>query len=224
MVTLQRTISRDNDARALEHRLAVRIGIHAGPVLTDGQNVSGDAVNFCSRVASSAAGGEIRLSNAAFAELTDVELRLRTQRRRGIELKGIEKPQDLVTLDWLDASRFPTLVRFEDGSEVRLPNLDVIRFGRLREQDGSVANDIVITLNDPNLQSRISRWHFELHRKSDGFVLRSVSTSTTEVDGKPVARGEEVPVNPGAKVKLGNALTLELGSEDFSREMTLLPG
>jgi class 3 adenylate cyclase len=223
MVALQRSIVRDNDSRAAEHRLNLRIGIHCGPVLTDGVLVSGDAVNFCSRVAGSAGAGELRLSLAAYSELTELELRLRSRRQRAVELKGVDKPQELFTLDWLDPTTFPTKVRFEDGTEQRLPPLDVIRFGRLREQDGATANDVVIVLADPNLQSRVSRWHFELHRRADGFMLRSVSTSTTEIDGRAVARGEEVVVRPGAKVKLGGAITLEFASEDFSQEMTLLP-
>ncbi|MDP1826433.1 MAG: adenylate/guanylate cyclase domain-containing protein [Archangium sp.] len=223
MVGLQRSIVRDNDSRAAEHRLNLRIGIHVGPVLTDGVLVSGDAVNFCSRVAGSAGSGELRLSLAAYSELTELELRLRSRRQRAVELKGVDKPQELFTLDWLDANTFPSKVRFEDGTEHRLPPLDVIRFGRLREQDGATANDVVITVSDQTLQSRISRWHFELHRRADGFMLRSVSTSTTEIDGRAVARGEEVVVRPGAKVKLGGAITLEFASEDFSQEMTLLP-
>ena len=223
MVALQRSIVLDNDSRAADHRLNLRIGIHVGPVLTDGVLVSGDAVNFCSRVAGSAGAGELRLSLAAYSELTELELRLRSRRQRAVELKGVEKPQELFTLDWLDATRFPTKVIMEDGTEQRLPPLDVIRFGRLREQDGATANDVVITLSDPTLQSRISRWHFELHRRADGFMLRSVSTSTTEIDGRAVARGEELVVRPGAKVRLGGAITLEFASEDFSQEMTLLP-
>ncbi len=224
MVQLQRAIVKDNDNRAQDHRMNVRVGIHVGPVLTDGVEVSGDAVNFASRVSSSAGAGEIRLSLAAHSEVADVEMRLRSRRQKAVELKGVDRPQELFTLDWLDTTRFPTLVRFEDGSELRLPTLDVIRFGRLREQDGVTANDVVITLADPNLQGRISRWHFELLRRFDGFMLRSVSTSTTELDGKPVNRGEEVLLRPGAKVKLGGAVTLHFVSEDFAQEMTLLPG
>lgn len=223
MVALLRSIVRDNDSRAAEHRLNLRVGVHVGPVLTDGTLVSGDAVNFCSRVAGSAGAGELRLSLAAYSELSELELRLRSHRQRAVELKGVDKPQELFVLDWLDATKFPTKVRFEDGTEQRLPPLDVIRFGRLREQDGATANDVVITLADPNLQSRISRWHFELHRRADGFLLRSVSTSTTELDGRTMPRGEDVVVRPGAKVKLGGAITLEFASEDFSQEMTLLP-
>ena len=223
MIALQRAIVKDNDSRAPEHRLSVRIGFHVGPVLTDGKQMAGDAVNYCSRVSSSAGGGEIRFSTAAHAELNDVELRLRSRRVRGVELKGVDKPQDLFSLDWLDASRFPSHVRFADGSEVRLPTLEVIRFGRLREQDGATANDVVITLADPNLQSRVSRWHFELHRRAEGFLVRSVSTSTTEVDGKSLARGEEVMLSTGSKIRLGGAVTLEFRSEDFSQENTILP-
>jgi class 3 adenylate cyclase len=224
MIQLQRGIVKDNDNRPQDHRMNVRVGIHVGPVLTDGVEVSGDAVNFCSRVAGSAGAGEIRLSLTAHSEVADVEMRLRSRRQKAVELKGVERPQELFTLDWLDTTRFPTLVRFEDGSELRLPTLDVIRFGRLREQDGVTANDVVIILADPNQQGRISRWHFELLRRYDGFMLRSVSTSTTELDGKPVNRGEEVLLRPGAKVKLGGAVTLHFVSEDFAQEMTLLPG
>lgn len=224
MVALLRSIVDDNDARAVEHRLHVRIGIHAGPALTDGTLVSGDAVNFASRVAGSAASGELRISQAAFNELADAELRLRSHRHRNVELKGVQAPHDLFSVEWLDATKFPTKVRFEDGSELRLPTLDVIRFGRLRDQGDGTGNDVVITLSDPNLQSRVSRWHFELHRRAAGFILKSVSASTTEIDGKTVGRGEEVLLPPGAKVKLGGAVTLEFESEDFSNEMTLLPG
>ena len=38
---------------ARDHQLQVRIGVHWGPVLTDGQIVSGDSVNLCARVAAS---------------------------------------------------------------------------------------------------------------------------------------------------------------------------
>jgi class 3 adenylate cyclase len=223
MIGLQRSVVRDNDSHAAEHRLSLRIGMHVGPVLTDGERVSGDAVHFCSRVAGSASSGELRLSLAACSELTDLELRLRSRRQRAVELKGVDKPQDLFTLDWLDPGTFPTKVRFEDGTELRLPPLDIIRFGRLREKDGVAANDVVIVLSDPHRQSHISRWHFELHRRADGFRLLSVSSSSTEVDGRSVERGEEAPVTPHTKVTLSGATTLEFASDDFSQENTLVP-
>lgn len=223
MVELQRAIMVDNEARAAEHRLHVRVGVHFGSALTDGQLVSGDAVNFASRVSASAGADELRISQTAFNELADAELRLRSHRLRNVELKGVQGPHDLFTVEWLDARAFPTKVRFADGTEVRLPQQEVIRFGRLRDQGDGTGNDVVLTLADPELQSRVSRWHFELHRRASGFVLKPVSMSPTEIDGKVVGRGEEAPLSPGARVKLGGAVTLEFLSEDFSTEMTLLP-
>jgi class 3 adenylate cyclase len=222
-VALQRAVARDNDARSPEHRLSLRIGVHVGPVLTDGALVSGDAVNYASRIASSAGAGELRLSLAAYADLIDHDLRLRTRRLPPIELKGFDKPQEAFTLDWLDPTRFPTKVAFEDGRELRLPPLEVIRFGRLREVDGVVANDVVISVADPALQSRVSRWHFELHRRSDGFRLRNVSASSTEVDGRAVARGDEIAIAPGATVRVAGAITLVFKSDDFSHDRTVMP-
>src|SRR4051812_25913711 len=80
MVELQQQIAIDNDGRSAEERLSVRIGCHFGPVLTDGVLVSGDPVNFCSRVAGSASPGEIRLTHEAFGALTDVRLRIKCRR------------------------------------------------------------------------------------------------------------------------------------------------
>lgn len=214
VVDFMTRVTRDNDARAQEHHLQVRVGLHTGPVLTDGEQVSGESVNYCSRVCGVAGSGEVRLSVAAYQALTEAPLRLRCRRQKPVELRGVTGPQELFNFEWLDPSLFPTLVRLEDGTELRLPPLDVIRFGRLRELDGVTANDVVLQVGESNLQSRISRWHFELHRRADGFVLRSVSNSTTEVDGVVVARGEQHPLKPGARVRLGGAVTLQFLSED----------
>lgn len=222
MVELLRQIAVDNESRREEHRLAVRIGLHYGPALTDGVQVSGDSVNLCARVAASAAASEIRLTVGACNELTDIALRLRTRRLKPVVLKGLADPIELLTLDWLDPNVFPSTVRIEPGVDVRLPSLDVIRFGRLKDQDGVAANDVVLEAPDPDTSARISRWHFELHRRSTGFTLRSVSSALTEVDGKAVQKGGEASVRPGTKVRVGGVLTLEfLGDKKGGAAETL---
>jgi class 3 adenylate cyclase len=224
MVNLQERIAADNDPRAPEHRLNVRIGVHVGPALTDGVAVSGDSVNFASRVSASANAGEIRLTTNAYGELADIPLRMRSRRIRDVELKGLGKVE-VYRLDWHDPTRFPALIRFEDGSEVPLPSQEVVRFGRLREQDGAQANDVVLTMSDPAATSRISRWHFELHLRSTGLTLKNVSNAETEVDGVAVERGHEVPVKPGTKVRVGGVMTLELVSDSSALgDNTFLPG
>jgi len=225
LVDLQRHISTDNESRPAEHRLAVRIGLHYGPALTDGAQVSGDSVNLCARVAASAGVSEIRLTVGATNELTDLALRLRTRRLKPVALKGLADPVELLVLEWLDPSLFPASVRLDNGAEVRLPALDVIRFGRLKDQDGHPANDIVLEAPNPDTSARISRWHFELHRRATGFTLRSVSSSPTEVDGAAVGRGQEAAIRPGTKVRVGGVLTLEfLGDQRVTSAQQTLVG
>lgn len=223
-IQLQDRIARDNEHRASEERWGVRVGVHHGPVLTDGDRVSGDAVNFCARVASSAEQAEIRITRECFAALTDSQLRLKCRRLGHVPLKGIERTAELLVVDWLDRERFPVTYRVGDGPERLLPSLEVIRFGRLAEQEGHVANDVVLSA-EPHETNRISRWHFELHRRLDGMVLRPMSDAPTEVDGRPVAKGEEVLVRPGSKLRVGGVLTIELLGDPRLRaaETTLLP-
>jgi class 3 adenylate cyclase len=226
LVDLQRHIATDNDSRPPEHRLAVRVGLHFGPALTDGVQVAGDSVNLAARVAASADASEIRMTQAATLELTDIALRLRTRRLKPVALKGLVDPIELVVLEWLDPSIFPASVKIDDGAELRLPSLEVIRFGRLKDQDGHPANDIVLEAPDPDSSARISRWHFELHRRADGFVLRSVSGSQTEVDGVAVKKGAEAVIRPGTKVRVGGVMTLEfLGDKrGAATQQTLVGG
>ena len=224
LMSMQETIAIDNDSRAVEHRLRVRCGVHFGPALTDGSLVSGDSVNFCSRVATSCDAGELRLSSAAFAELTEIGLRFRCLWLEPNELKSVQLPVELFALDWRDPQRFPSTLRFDDGEVVPIPRLDVVRFGRLRDQDGQIANEIILTPPEEEDRHRISRWHFELHLRSTGYVLRSVSSAPTELDGVPLAKGEERPVRPGNRIRVGDVMTIELGHTMAGGDETYLPG
>jgi len=96
----------------------------------------------------------------------------------------------------------------ETANERRLPDQDIISFGRLREHEGAAANDVVLTLDDPQHALQISRWHFELRRFPDGFRLRPLSDRQTEVDGTPVPKNGQVAVKAGSKVRVARVLTL----------------
>jgi class 3 adenylate cyclase len=209
MVELQKEIMNENLLYSREQQLSVRCGIHWGPVLTDGNLVSGDAVNLCARVTSTASGGEIRVTRAAFQELAPI-FRLRCRDIRTLELKGIGRAVEVMTVDWRESANLPATVNVvEMREELLLPDKDLISFGRLRELKGMPANDIVIELPDPKQAMQISRWHFELRRRPDGFLLRPVSDQVTEVDGQIVAKGQEVPLRAGMKVRLARLVTLE---------------
>lgn len=190
------------------HMMHLRCGLHWGQVLTDGEMVTGDAVNLAARVAASAKIDELRLTRSAFNELANTH-RLRCRPIGATELKGLAKPVDLFMLDWLDHSLFPGFIYIDEtGQKIALPNKPTISFGRLGTHDGMQANDIVLTLDDPTLNRQISRWHFELRRSPKGFLLRPVSRGRTEVDGQVIEQGEELPITSGTIVKLSRVLTI----------------
>ena len=225
VVAVQRLVSQANLSRARAHQLQLRVGLHWGAVLTDGAAVSGDAVNLCARVAASAVAGEIRLTREVFQELGSAG-RMQCRALGTVELKGVSGPIEVLALDWRDRSQFPTQLRIEETGEViDLPLLDIITFGRLREHEGMPANDVVLAHPEPLLARHISRWHFELRRGADGFCMRSLSDTVTEVNGRPAPKGRDVPVKPGDRIRLADALTLlalqpaALGAEDAGLTM-----
>lgn len=221
MVELQQAIMRENLGFSREQQLVVRCGLHYGNVLTDGTLVTGDAVNLCSRVNGTAQGGEIRLTRAAFQELLPNH-RLRCRDMKMVEMKGISRPVEVLAFEWRETSAFPTMVTLvETGLEFRLPDQDVICFGRLREIKGMPANDIILELPDSQQALQISRWHFELRRRPEGFLLRPVSDQTTEVDGVLVTKGQEVPLRADSMVRVARRLSLQFKSSDLPSQSSM---
>ncbi len=208
MIELQNLISGQNSSRSRTEQLSVRCGLHWGDVLTDGVAVKGQDVNLCARIANSGLGGEVRLTREAHAELPASQ-RARCRSLHFLELKGLLEPVEVMVLDWRDRSLFPATVRNDvTGELIALPDRDAISFGRLGEKQGPDANDVVLLHTDPALTRQISRWHFELRRYPDGFVLRNISQSPTDVDGTPVPRGSEVRIQVGSVVRVARVLTV----------------
>ncbi|MCB9684266.1 MAG: adenylate/guanylate cyclase domain-containing protein [Alphaproteobacteria bacterium] len=221
MIDLLDRVAHDNEARAPHHRLALRVAIHQGRVLTDGTIVSGDPVNTSARIAAAAEPETILISSEATEELLDADLRMRSVRPRKLTLKGLPEPVRVYQLAWRDPQRFPSVVVFADGSTQDLPDKAVIRFGRLPSLDGSPGNDVVLVAGDTDRLNRISRFHFELHRHADGYVLRSVTHAVTTVDDEPLQRGEERPVGPGSRIGVANVVTLELANPGAGSQATI---
>ena len=210
LIAFEQGVTRENANRARDHQLKLRIGVHHGPVLTDGDVVSGDSVNLCSRVAASANSGELRITREVFQELAMAH-RLQCRPVAPVELKGVARQVEMLAFDWRDLSVFPTRIRFEETQEeLELPAQDIVSFGRLRDHEGTLANDVVLAPVDPVQARQISRWHFELRRFADGYRLRPVSDGVTEVDGATVAKGSDVPVRPGTRIRVARVLTLTL--------------
>lgn len=201
--------SRENENRNRENQLVVRLGVHFGGVLTDGVIVSGDAVNFCARIASTAESGELRISATALREAPN-DIRVRASPLPPVHVRGYIDPILMFRFDWRDELSLPGLVVVrETGDTFRLPRQDIISFGRFRGEEGMPTNDVVLLLRDKQLEQRLSRWHFELRRKGDAYVLRPLSRQQVEVDGHIVETGFEAQISPGSIVRLSKSVTLE---------------
>jgi class 3 adenylate cyclase len=208
LISLQQRMAQENAARGRQHQMQLRMGMHWGPVLSDGVAVSGDAVNLCARVASSSDPGEIRLTRPVFQELGPRH-RLMCRSLGGVSLKGVAQPIEVLALDWRDVSLFPRLLRIEEtGEDIALPQQDIVSFGRLPEHDGQRANDVVLSHPEPELSRQISRWHFELRRGPEGLRVRALSDNGTEIDGVMAVRGEDMPVVSGTRIRVAEVLTL----------------
>jgi hypothetical protein len=202
-------VAEHNYQAAREDQLILSIGLHHGSVLGNGKIVTGAAVDTVARIAGAAGACEILLSQQALNQAPRVTQAL-CQPVSTIDVPELREPLALYTLPWAGEQRLPTAVVVEESAlELPLPRQDIIAFGRLDAlADGTRANDIVLTHPDEHAQLSISRWHFELRRVKEGYVLRAVSSQSTEVDGKPVETGQEVPVMAGTVVRLAGVMTL----------------
>lgn len=218
MMALQNRITRENANQPRANQLSVRVGLHWGHVLTDGVQVTGEAVNLCARLVATAQASEIRLSRDLFHEL-DPDYRDLCRPLGQVSLKGIARSVELMSLLWRNPARFPSQVVIrESGERIVLPPRDTVCFGRGETLDTTIANDVSLSLPDIVALKQVSRRHFELRARPEGYVLRALTGQPTEVDGAMMERDQEVPIQPGSCVKLAGVLTLDFVSPSLGEQ------
>ena len=221
MVALQNRITQANVNRPRPHQLSVRVGLHWGHVLTDGVQVTGDAVNLCARLVATARASEIRLSRDLFQELS-LDLRHQCRPLGPVNLKGIARGVDLMALLWRDPARFPShVVIRESGERISLPSQDTVCFGRGEQADRTSANDVALGLPDALMARQVSRRHFEIRAQPGGYLLKALTSQSTEVDGMTMQRDQELPIRPGSCIKLADVMTLDFVSPSLADEGTI---
>lgn len=209
MVALQTRVSAENVDRPRAHQLSLRIGLHWGHVLTDGVQVTGDAVNLCARLVATALPGQIRLSRDLFQALGQ-DQRAACRPLPTVALKGIARSVEIFALQWRDPARFPSeVVIRETGQRIELLARDTLSFGRGDTHDAASPPDVALVLPDAMASKQISRRQFELCSRAQGYVLKALSAQITEVDGVIAARDRNLPIRPGSSVRLGGVMTLD---------------
>lgn len=173
-----------------DRQIEIRIGMHYGPVLRDGDDVYGDTVNTASRMAQVAAGGQIITTGETVAELAPAN-RSATRRLDLLSVKGKHEGVTVHEIMWRAASdntqmpgRLDTIMHQAGVARLRLAHAgrEIVVVTALSM--GRHANNGLV-LSDP----MASRHHANIERRQDKFVLMDQSSNGTFVATKG---GEQV--------------------------------
>jgi adenylate cyclase len=166
-----------------EKKLALRIGLHSGPVIDRGDDLFGDTVNVASRLLGEAIRGQILLSEGSAALLGTV-LHNWVRRLYSVQIKGKaehialfelvwRQSADLTALAGVDVVKrdpYPVLrLRYGNKKLVFHPRSDALIIGR------EAGCDLLIA------EVKASRQHCTIERHQYDFVLKDHSTNGTYV-------------------------------------------
>jgi class 3 adenylate cyclase len=188
-------------------RLEVRIGLHCGETITEGDRMFGDTINVASRVAAIAQGGQIITTQAVVDELPE-SLRELVRRFDSAPVKGKREPLLIYDLPWQpqDLTVIAPLVSAEHATQTLTLSLSGPRCTLTADQSEFAigrdpASDLVV--NWPS----VSRHHATIAYARGRFVLSDSSTNGTYVtlhDNRVVfLRRESLPLWGSGRIALG---------------------
>jgi adenylate cyclase len=187
-VAVQRVLEQQNAPLEEERRMRFRIGINVGEVLTEGENLYGDAVNIAARLQEVAAASGICVTGAVVDHIrgrTEVAIESLGER----SLKNVASPVHIYRLDWRVGRPEETSLAGAMPALPDKPSIAVLPFVNMSgdlEQDyfsDGITEDIITALSK-------LRWFFVVARNSS-FAYRG-----TGADVRQVARdlGVRVPL------------------------------
>lgn len=192
-------------------RLAIRVGLHFGPVLEQANDVFGDSVNVAARMASLANAGQI-ITTKESVDALPPSLKELTRSLDSISVKGKQEDVAVYEIMWqlgddlttlatrMSPARSPSPVRLRlrhGGREVVLgPEQKQLRLGRDTECDLVIAD------------RKASRQHARIERRRDKYVLVDQSSNGTYVTmhGQPEIRlrREEAVLHGRGSISFGH--------------------
>jgi adenylate cyclase len=170
---------------AQARKIAIRIGLHHGPVLVTADDVFGDTVNTAARMAQLAVAGQI-ISTAETIERLSVQQRHITRRLDALAVKGKHEAVTVYEVLWqtggdhtLMPGRLDTMLQEAGVTRLRLEHggreITVVTSISIGRDAGHG-----IALTDP----MASRNHAHIERRKDKFVLIDLSSNGTYVSIK----------------------------------------
>lgn len=190
-------------------KLTIRIGLHFGNVLREGEDVFGDTVNIAARMSGLALAGQI-LMTASTAGALPAALQPKTRRLDALAVKGKAAAIDVHELRWQDSDATTHV----PGRDAGFSHLTEARL-RLRYQERELVFHAEMTIGrDPNhdiviLDKMASRNHARIEKRLDKFALIDQSANGTYVtiSGRDeiVLRREEFVLYGSGKIAFGES-------------------
>jgi len=118
-VEIQEAVGRRNAAPSTKERIVLRVGIHVGDVVGEGDDIVGDAVNVASRIEPLAEPGGICLSGSVFDQVRN-KLHVPLEKVGTRELKNVEFPVDIYRVVLPGDTTLPRPAGVETSSSLRL--------------------------------------------------------------------------------------------------------
>lgn len=120
-VEIQRGLAARNDAVSEKHKLQLRIGLHLGDVIVEGDDIFGDGVNVAARLESIAQPGEVVISKQVYDHIgANVPVQLVSLGEQAV--KNISRPIQAYRVHFGPEKSGPSVIRFDDFE------LDTARF------------------------------------------------------------------------------------------------
>lgn len=170
--------------RTASHSLTLRIAMHWGGVLEEGDDIFGDAVNTLARIAGLATPGEILATRTLFTQLPDLGT-WKPKPLPPVPVKGKREPLELVAIVRKATGR-PLLLSTMSGCSVAdtVAQRLCLQYGELTISvagDGSadIGRDPSNTLVIENAYA--SRFHAKVYREGDLFLVQDRSSNGTWV-------------------------------------------
>jgi adenylate cyclase len=208
--------------------LAVRVGLHSGPVISYSADIFGGAVLVAKRVTAEAKPGQILIGKETLRWLPNA-IAARTRLIGSTEIKGEQEPFELFELIWDNDNHNVTLgqdtleskrehtrarVRFREATFDVGFDRPAIRMGRGRE------NEIVVA------EPLASRVHAKIEWRRDHVFLidQSLNGTYLQVQGKPevILRRDEIALEGTGVISLGKSTAVQ--DESCVRFAVLIDG
>ena len=189
--------------------LAIRVGLHHGPVILEAGDVFGDAVNVAARMSQIAKAGQIITTQNTVEELSPV-MRASTRCIDHAPVKGKKETMDIFEVLWQqdDVTRMTTGVIQQPLHRAQMN----LTYHDLRVVMDSDRPQIVLgrskTVDIPVAEALASRQHVRLEFRRGKFFIIDQSTNGTYVfhgGTEAFLRREEMPISGSGKISLGRS-------------------